>query len=229
MLKADLHIHVQGDPRHHIKYTAQQLIDRASELGFEVLAITNHDQLFYNETLANYAKSKGILLIPGIEKTIEGNEVLIYNVTQKDVERIRSFEDLMMLKREKDILVIAPHPYFLLPNCLGKNLEKYIHVFDGIEYCHFYNRLINRNRKAVRVAKKFDKAVVGTSDVHDWFQFNNTYTLVDGKKSVSSVIEAIKRGKCQLKTRPLSWFNFMKVPLNVLIFTSKRITFINKN
>lgn len=229
MLKADFHIHVQGDPRHHIKYTAQQLIDRAAALGFEVLAITNHDQVFYNETLAKYAESKGILLIPGIEKTIKGNEVLIYNITQQEAEQIGSFHDLMLLKKEKEILVVAPHPYFLLPDCLGRNLKKYIHLFDGIEYSHFYNRLINRNKKAVRVAKKHGKAVVGTSDAHNWFQFNKTYSLVDGKKNINSIFEAIKSGKCQLKTRPLSWFDFMKVPLNVLIFSAKRISFINKN
>lgn len=229
MLKADLHIHVQGDPRHHIKYTAQQLIDRAAKLGFEVLAITNHDQVFYSKTLADYAQAKGILLIPGIEKTIKGNEVLIYNITQQEADEIKNFHDLRLLKNEKDILVVAPHPYFFLPDCLGKNLKRYIHIFDGIEYSHFYNGLINRNKKAVKMAKKYNKAIIGTSDAHNWFQFNKTYTLIDAEKKTDLVIKALKERKCQLRTKPLSWFNFMKVPLKVLIFSTRRITFINKN
>ena len=229
MLKADLHLHVQGDPRHHIKHTAQQLIDHAAKLNFKALSITNHDQLFYNQTLADYANSKGILLIPGIEKTIQGNEILIYNVTQEDVNKIKTLKDLEKIKFKKNIFTIAPHPFYLLPDCLGKNLQKYIHLFDAIEYCHFYHKLINRNKKAVKIAKKYNKPIVGTSDAHHLFQFNRTYTLINSKKDLSSVFNAIKNNQCQVVTQPLSLTKFIRVPLTTLILTNKRITFINKN
>jgi len=65
-LKTDLHIHTAEDPRDNISYSARDMIDRAGELGFDVLSITNHNVVTYDEDLAAYAKKKGILLIPGI-------------------------------------------------------------------------------------------------------------------------------------------------------------------
>ncbi len=217
MLKADFHLHVQGDPDHQHNYTAEQLIDYASKLDFQVLAITNHNQVFYNSNLANYAQEKNILLIPGIEKTIQGKEVLLYNVTQQDINQINSFKDLKELQQKKNILIIAPHPYFFLPQCLGKKLIKHINLFDAIEYSHFYHKLINRNKKAVRVAKKYNKPLVGTSDTHHLFQFNNTYTLVNSKKDINSIIAAIKNKKTKVITKPLSTINFLKVQFTVFL------------
>ena len=66
MLKADLHIHTKEDPHDNIGYSAKQLIDHAAKLNFDVISITNHDTSSYTEELAEYAKLKGILLIPGI-------------------------------------------------------------------------------------------------------------------------------------------------------------------
>ncbi len=218
MLKADLHLHVQGDPRHpKIKHTAQQLIDYAAKLNFEVLAITNHNQVFYNQTLANYAQSKGILLIPAAEKTIQGKEVLIYNTTQEEINQIKSFQDLQKLRQQKNILIIAPHPFFIMPVCLGKNLEKNIYLFDAIEYSHFYHKLINRNKKAVKIAKKYNKPLIGTSDLHHFFQINHTYTLINAQKNINSILNAVKNKNCQTITQPLSTFNFLKVPINVFL------------
>lgn len=216
MLKADLHLHVQGDPRHSIRHTAQQLIDHASKLNFQVLAITNHDQVFYSPELANYAQSKNILLIPAAEKTLEGKETLLYNVTQEDLNQLKTFADLKKLKEQKNILIIAPHPFFLLPTCLNQKLEQNIDLFDAIEYSHFYHKLINRNQKAVKLAEKYQKPLVGTSDCHSLFQFNQTYTLIDSKPDQNSLFQAIKSQKCQLVTQPLSTRNFLKVPFVTL-------------
>ena len=41
-LKADFHIHTAEDPLDRVPYTAQELILKAADEGFEVLAITNH-------------------------------------------------------------------------------------------------------------------------------------------------------------------------------------------
>ncbi|GAI08342.1 unnamed protein product, partial [marine sediment metagenome] len=69
-LKADLHLHTSEDPEDKVRYSARQLIDYASQKGFDVLAITNHNFYTYNDYLRDYAASKGILLIPGIELSV---------------------------------------------------------------------------------------------------------------------------------------------------------------
>src|SRR3989304_10233767 len=97
LLKADLHLH-PSEGEAFIAYDARSLIDRAARAGFEVLSITNHDVVTFDRDLAAYARDRGILLIPGVEATIEGKHVLLYNIDIPP-ERIRSFADLRRLKR----------------------------------------------------------------------------------------------------------------------------------
>src|SRR3989344_3901440 len=133
MLKVDLHMHVDRDPLDHIYYSAKQLIDLAAKQKFDVLAITCHDYVFPVKEIQSYAKKKGILLIQGAEKTLMGKHVLIYNINNSDLKKIKTFDDLRKLKQTKNILVTAPHPYYPMNFCLRKELEKNIDVFDAIE------------------------------------------------------------------------------------------------
>ena len=212
MLKADLHIHTNEDAKEkQIKYNAKELIDKASKEGFEVLSFTFHDQYFYPKDIVEYANKKGILLIPGIEKVIEGKDVLIYNIKEEELEHIKTIKDLKKLN--KNSLVIAPHPYFILSQCLGKKLEKNIDLFDGIEYSFFYNKLINRNKKAIKIGKKFNKPIIGNSDLHDLRFFNRTFTYVNSKKNINDFIKAIKKGDVKIETKPLSFLEMARAYL----------------
>ena len=67
-LKAELHTHTREDPsdgQSLVVHSPQQLIDAAAAQGFELLAITNHNQLLFEEGLDDYAREKGILLFAG--------------------------------------------------------------------------------------------------------------------------------------------------------------------
>ena len=212
MLKSDFHVHTSSDPSDFwIKHSARQFIDRAAELGFEVLAITNHNRVSYDKELAEYAMQKGVLLISGIEATIERKHVILLNVL-KDAEKIHTFSELEEFKKENpQIFVLAPHPFYPEANCLHKDLFKHIDLFDGIEYCHYYFRFFNRfNRKAAKFAKENRKPLIGTSDAHQFIQFNKTYTLVDADKNTGSVINALKKGRIKLITTHLSVFEGIK-------------------
>src|SRR5947208_8232720 len=112
MLKADLHVHTADDPSDHISYSTLDVINRAAELGYNALAITLHDAQLDPALLQAYAAARGIVLIPGIERTIEGRHVLLLNFSRA-TEAVHTFADLARLKRAEPAgLVIAPHPYF---------------------------------------------------------------------------------------------------------------------
>ncbi|MCK4425857.1 MAG: PHP domain-containing protein, partial [Deltaproteobacteria bacterium] len=72
LLKTDLHIHTSEDPEDLILYSATELIDMAHRLAYAVLAITNHSCVTYSEYLRDYARERGIVLIPCMEATIQG-------------------------------------------------------------------------------------------------------------------------------------------------------------
>lgn len=203
-LKADFHAHTQDDPLDYrcVKYSAEELINEAQRKGFEVLSITAHDKIVYSPYLREYAAQRGILLIPGVEVTIEGKHVLLINYlgtlefkTIKDLEKVRS----------PDVLIIAAHPYFPGTSTLKHRLEENIELFDAIEYSHFYHRFINFNRKAVKLSKKYHKPLVGTSDTHFLVQMDKTYSMVEvTRKTATGVVEAIKEGNVRVITKPLT-------------------------
>lgn len=203
-LKSDLHIHTGDDPVDYIAHSNKELIDFGAHLGFEVMAITNHDFMSHREELSEYAAARGIVLIPGVEATIENRHVLLYNFDYW-ANPPRTFDELYRLRRANpDLLVIAPHPFFPSQFCLQGKLQEHLELFDGIEYSHFYMKNINFNRKAVTLARHSGRSLVGTSDSHFLWQLGTTYSYVEAEeRSVSAVIEALRAGRTQVATDPL--------------------------
>jgi len=208
-LKADLHIHTSEDPEDLIKYSAVQLIDMAADLGYQVLSITNHNAVTWTSYLCDYAKERGIILIPGIEATIQGRHVLVYNADFSRIDRskVSSLADV----KSKESLIIAPHPFFPSTVSLRRLFERNVHLFDAVEFSHFYTKNINFNQKAKRMAKRFGLPVIGTSDAHQRIQFHSTYSLIEAEFHPQAVIEAIKKHKVEVVTNPLTLPELTKI------------------
>ena len=214
MLKAELHSHINLDPidKYAIHYSAKKLIDEMAKRDYDVLAITCHDYYFDNKEVTEYAKSKGITLIPGIEKTIEKKHTLIYNAPKNSVETIRTLEELEELKKQHpEMLIIAPHPFFKSAHCHKNNIKKYKDLFDAYEYSLFYTRFFNMNKKMLKLAKKNKKPVVGNCDIHSLDFDGNVYTLIDSKPNKTDIINAIKQNKIKLQAQPLTIKRFAKI------------------
>jgi predicted metal-dependent phosphoesterase TrpH len=110
-LKGDFHLHTREDAKDSVRYSAKEMIDRASMLGYKVLSITNHNRVTYSEELKDYAYEKGILLLPGVEATIQGKHVLLLGKRDYSMGEIRSIEGLRDT-REEGVVIVAPHPFF---------------------------------------------------------------------------------------------------------------------
>ena len=203
-LKIELHSHTDFDPWDQIDYSAYQLIDEAARQGFAALAITCHDALQWSQSLADYAASAGILLIPGVEATIEGKHVLIYGL--EHFREPMSFAHLRALRQSHpQVFTIAPHPFYPGSSCLGRSLMQHHDCFDAIEYCHFYTPQVNFNRKAMEASRILNKPIIGTSDVHLLRQLGNTYSYVTTKaKNLEAITAAIRTGQVELVTTPMS-------------------------
>ena len=200
-LKADLHLHTR-EGEGFIRYDACGLIDRGAREGFRILSITNHDRVTFSRELAAYARDQGILLIPGVEATIEGKHVLLYNIDVPP-NHMRTFADLRRLK-SPDWLVVAAHPFFPGSICLRERLLTEIDLFDAIELSHFYTRRINFNRRAVRLAREAGLPLLGTSDSHLIQQFGTTYSIIDGDATVEGILTAIRKKQVRAVSSPLT-------------------------
>ena len=204
MLKADIHLHTREDiADRFIQYDAFTLIERAAAHGFSVLSITNHDQWTYTERLRDFAAERGILLIPGIEMTVQGKHVLAYATEGRRGNMPGNIADLRRFKG-RETLFVAPHPYYPSSRSLGKALTRWRDLFDAVELCHLYTRHLNYNRRALRTAAAFNLPVIGTSDCHVLRQLNTTYTLIDAAKDTVAIFDAIKCGNIAVVSSPLT-------------------------
>jgi predicted metal-dependent phosphoesterase TrpH len=203
MLKVDFHTHSADDPVDRIPYSSFQLIDRAATLGFDALAITLHERQLDVRHLAPYAAERGIVLIPGIERTIEGKHVLLLNFSAA-TEDVSTFADLARLRCRERGLVVAPHPYFPAGSCLGSLLERHADLFDAVEWNAMFTRAINFNTRGARWAAAHGKPVVGNGDVHRLWQLGTCYSLVDAAAHPTAICEAVRAGRVELNAVPVS-------------------------
>ncbi len=66
MIKIELHTHTADDPADLIPHSTTDLIERAAALGFGALAITLHDRQLDLGRFEDFARERGVVLIPGI-------------------------------------------------------------------------------------------------------------------------------------------------------------------
>src|SRR2546421_6173935 len=100
-IKIDLHIHTLDDPKDVVDYSAHQLLERARDLGFGVLAITLHDAVFDRSEVFADAAGMGILLIPAAEVRLEGADIILLNVSAEEVAGLKNFGDVRKLRARR--------------------------------------------------------------------------------------------------------------------------------
>lgn len=204
MLKVELHAHTDRDPLDRIAHSTRQLIDRAAASGYQALAITLHDTYFDPADDDGYARERGVVLIAGIERSIHHRHVLLLNFPAS-CAAVRDFADIAELKRHSPGgLVIAPHPFYPIASALRGQLQRHAALFDAVEVNSMYTRLVNFNRRAIQWARATGKPLVGSTDLHVLDQLGTTSTLVAAEADADAICEAIRAGRTEVRTRPLS-------------------------
>jgi len=235
-IKLDLHIHTLDDPKDAVDYSAHQLLERARTLGFRVLAITLHDAVFNRQEVFADAAAMGILLISAAEMRLQGADVIVLNVSATEMAELKSFDDLRCLRERRgdSIFTIAPHPFYMFGGSIGSRLFRELDCFDAIEFCHFHIGLFNPNRRAKRVASRFGKPLIATSDAHRLHAFGRHYTSIPmpSALTVENVFAALRSGPQRLTSPACSladlvnaiYFVFLAHPFRVRrkIAASKR-------
>jgi predicted metal-dependent phosphoesterase TrpH len=198
--RVDFHNHCKGDPVDILGYTARQLVDRAAECGLHAVAITPHGRVFDDPDAVAYAAGRGILLIPGIEKMIDGREVVLLNVAPDEVPTHFTWDDMQALRarRGAGLLVMAPHPFYPMGGCLREKLVEHETLFDAVEHAHFHGLGWNPNGEAVRFARERGKALLANTDCHVLWMMGRSWTEVEaGELTAESVFAAIRAGRCR--------------------------------
>jgi predicted metal-dependent phosphoesterase TrpH len=208
--KISLHNHATEDPidGYWIDYDIFGLIDRAKSFEFSAIAITCHEKVITNEKYYEYARSKGMLLISGIELSLKRSifwqeHILILNCG-KETEKIKNYSQLKEFKQNHpESFIVSPHPGFGNGQSIGiKKLARQIDLFDAIEHSWFYSLKINLNLPAVKLAKEHNKPLICTADAHNLKHFNDDFITVEADELTAiSLFNAIREGKFQNTTK----------------------------
>jgi predicted metal-dependent phosphoesterase TrpH len=205
MLKVELHTHTADDPLDRIPHSTGELIEAAAREGYDALAVTLHDRQLDLRPWAGLARELRIVLIPGVERTIQGKHVLLLNYPPI-AERVTSFDDVRRLKERFAGLVVAPHALYPTKTCLGRGLlDRHADLFDAVEFTYFYTRGSRLfNDRAARWAEARGLPLVGNGDVHRLRQLGKTFSLVDAEPSVDGILQAIRAGRVKIRSKPIS-------------------------
>src|SRR5690242_3662487 len=184
-------------------------------MGYGALAVTLHDRQLDLASVRAYAADRGVVLIPGIERTIDGKHVLLINF-RRGAEDVRTFDDLARLKARERGLVVAPHPFFPARSCLRGRLDRHADLFDAVEYNAMFTASLDFNTRAVEWAAVRGKPVVGNGDVHRLRQLGTTYSVVDAPPDADAICAAVAAGRVEVRATPLAWIAAAAIMVDLL-------------
>src|SRR5207237_10678755 len=146
---------------------------------------------------------------PEAEVRMRSADVIELNVTAEEIAQLKNFDDLRRLRsrRGNSIYTIAPHPFYIFGGSIGSRLLAEIDCFDAIEFCHFHIGLFNPNRRAQKMAARFGKPLIATSDAHRLHAFGRHYTSMPMPPAltVENVFAGLRSGPLCLTSPPCSF------------------------
>ena len=109
MMKADLHLHTTASDG---ILSPQEMVQKASQLGLDVIAITDHDSVNGIPSALETAKSfPQLLVIPGVEISTDMPQgwvhILGYFVDYRDSEFNHALEELRNSRYERGLKIVA--------------------------------------------------------------------------------------------------------------------------
>ena len=92
-----------------------------------------------------------------------------------------------------------------MPSCLRQELDGHPDLFDAVELHSLYSGCVDFNRRARAWARAHGKPLVGNGDIHRLGQLGTTWSLVDAEPDPDAICAAIKAGRVDVRTEPVSF------------------------
>lgn len=169
---ADLHIHSIFS--HDGTATIPAILQRAKEVGMDIIAITDHDIIRGSLLAVELAPQYGVQVIPGVEITTADGDLLALGI-RKLIPAGLSLMETLMRVGEQGGFCIAPHPvsdavsmhslgvYAIRSALRDRDAAR---ILLGVET---YNAMLldrGSNEAAKILAERSDVAQTGSSDAH---------------------------------------------------------------
>jgi predicted metal-dependent phosphoesterase TrpH len=194
-LKVDLHIHTNHSK--DSRASPEAMVKRALELGFDAIAVTDHNTVSGSLEAERLAEGTGLLVIPGQETLASEGELITLGL-RETLPSGRTVRETAGQARKAGGFVIAPHPFDPMRRGLGRAIEPCLKHMDAIEV--FNARTIFRgfNNKALSFAREHGLPMVAGSDSHFPEEMGAVYMLVRAPMETRAIFEAIRLGQAEL-------------------------------
>ncbi len=171
MGKADLHIHTKYS--YDGTASVPDVLRRAKQIGLDVIAITDHDEIAGALEAVKLAFHYGLEVIPGIEITTAEGDLLALFITKK-VDAGLSLVDTILKVRELGGVCIAAHPMAGRGMCSlsadtilsALKIPEVAETLIGIEVYNGTSINSISNHKAHILAMSLKIVGTGSSDAH---------------------------------------------------------------
>ena len=210
--RVELHSHCHGDPVDtYLGHTIFEHIDRAKEVGLDAIAVTWHRKICVDPEAVAYARERNILLIPGMEAEVNHGHLVVLNLSEGDLPAEPTWDEVRALRaRKPEVLVIAPHPFYPHPCCLGNQMTGHSDCIDAVEWCIIHvNWLpgrVNPNLRAARWAEKHGKPLIACSDAHGLAAIGKNASTVEADALTPEALFAgIRAGRVTFHRRSLDF------------------------
>lgn len=190
---ADLHIH--SIYSYDATTTVRAVLKQAADVGLDVIAITDHDEVRGSLEAQQLAPMYGIEVIPGVEVSTSDGHLLALFITTQPPAGMSLIDTLIHIGKQGGV-AIAPHPFNNLPGSLSMEavLGALTHPLAkgplmGIETHNMGTQNFDKVVRKVSVFLPFSK--IASSDAHIYWAIGAGRTEFPGKtaKDVRTALE----------------------------------------
>jgi predicted metal-dependent phosphoesterase TrpH len=210
--RVELHSHCLGDPVDtYLTHDIFEHIDQAKKAGLDAIAVTWHRKICVHPEAADYARARNILLISGMEAEVNHRHLVVLNLGENELPGEPGWDEVRALRaRRSDVLVIAPHPFYPHPSCLGDEMSPNSDCIDAVEWCklhvHWLPGRVNPNLRAARWAQRHGKPLLACSDAHTLGSIGkNASTLEADALTPEALFAAVRAGRISFHRRSLNF------------------------
>jgi predicted metal-dependent phosphoesterase TrpH len=204
VLSVELHCH--SSLSHDGRDPVDMLLEQATAVGLDALAVTDHDAIHASHDAAELAEEYGLVGIVGMEVTSAAGHVLALGVEDL-VPAGLSFDETIDRIHDQDGVAIVPHPFQksrhgVAPHVTGEQLAR----ADAIEV--YNSRLLTgrANRKAERFATAHGLPKTAGSDAHIAEMVGQAVTEVGtDERSAGAILEAVRDGRTSVVGQKTPW------------------------
>lgn len=183
MGSADLHIH--SIYSHDATTTVRAILKQAADVGLNVIAVTDHDEIRGSFEAVQLAPKYGLEAIPGAEVTTKEGHLLALFIQTLPPAGLSIIDTLIHIGKQGGI-AIAPHPFNNLPGSL--TMEAVLGALanprakgplKGIETHNFGTQSFDKVARKLAVFLPFAK--IASSDAHIYWAIGAGRTSFPGK------------------------------------------------